>query len=525
MTVGLIATPWAAAASGLVLAAVVVRVLAMCVRPRTVAVAVSIAGMGGLVATSMVPVQQAVSRADGASGARNVLVIGVDSLSYGLMRESAREMPNLAALLEAGISFERAYTPLGRTFPSWVSLLSGRSPAEHGALFNLRRTDRVERGDLVTRTLREAGYRTVFAMDERRFSNIDESFGFDRVVGPKAGILDFVLQRLNDTPLTNLLLQTPLSDRLLPYSRYNVASHVNYDAGGFVDAVADSLNGAGKVFLALHLESAHYPFHTRHAQRSVDDENEFRRKHREALSVVDAQVGRLLSTLRRGGYLDDALVVLVSDHGEGLGETEASTTRGGEHFEVAGYGHGADVVSEAQNRIVLGLVPHRNGAPVQIGERRQDIVSTMDLRAAIERFAVGGEVALLPRAECFFVETGLRLWAAADYRTLDQASVAKEGAGYYEVSPAGRMQLREERLPDLVESKDVGWRCKDRITYYSSHHDRFFAYSIGELGDSLVETAPRQDDIERIHGYRKMLAIAAVGGPADGARPVVGAQR
>lgn len=500
-----LAGPVLPVAAILILTAALARALVDAVRPRTVALAASMTGIMGLLAMTASPANDAPPSA--ATGARHVFVLGVDSLSQGLMADSAEALPKLHALLEAGIRYERAYTPLGRTFPSWMSLLSGRSPAEHGALFNLRPIDRVERADLVSHHLREAGYRTVFAMDERRFSNLDESFGFDRVVGPKAGVLDFVLQRINDTPMTNLLLQTPLGDRLLPYSRYNVAAHASYDADGFVDALVESVRGAERVFVAAHFESAHFPYKTRHARLVSEDPNPFRRKHLQALGVVDAQIGRLIARLGQLGYLQDALVVLVSDHGEGFGETEAESTRHGEHFELSGFGHGGDVLSEAQNRIVLGLVPFRDGAPVRLAQARTEQVSMTDLRAAIESYVSSGEVAVVPRNACMFVETGLRLWATADYRTLDEATVAREGAGYYEVSTKGRMQLREDLISDLVASKDVGWRCADRITYFSSAHDRFFAYALGPGGE-LTELDPDLQDVERIRGYRNRLMAA-----------------
>ena len=70
------------------------------------------------------------------------------------------------------------------------------------------------------------------------------------------------------------------------------------------------------------------------------------------------------------------------------------------------------------------------------------------------------------------------------------------------------MQLREERLAELVDAKDVGLRCGDRITYYSSYHDAFFAYAFGGADGSLLEVSARAHDVDRIRGYRQQLAAA-----------------
>ena len=90
---------------------------------------------------------------------------------------------------------------------------------DNGAVFNLidngyRNT---EMTTLATR-LKNAGYETVYATDEKRFSNIDESFGFDSILGPPMGAADFLLGTINDFPFSNLIVNTRLGRILFPYS-------------------------------------------------------------------------------------------------------------------------------------------------------------------------------------------------------------------------------------------------------------------------------------------------------------------
>lgn len=492
----------------LVLTTATVVALAAWTRPARV---MSIAGGLAMVVVALGAASWRHGPSASVAGSRNVIVIGVDSLSAHAMGAQREHLPNLARLLSHATTFDRAYTPLGRTYPAWVSILSGRPPAEHGAIFNLRGLEHANRSDLVSRKLRAVGYRTVLAIDERRFSNIDESFGFDRVVGPKAGALDFMLQGFNDTPLTNLLLQTRVGGALLPHSWLNTASFANYDERGFVREAVAALSGADKVFLAVHFESAHYPYKSRHAEPRAGDPNHFRAGYVAALAVVDRQVGQLVAALRTDGYLQHALLIVLSDHGESLGEDEGEISGASGKSRISGYGHGADILSEEQNRVVLGLVPFENGQPAARSSARSEQVSLTDVRATIERYVDTGVVNLESVNPCMTVETGIRFAAAANFLTLDERKLAREGAGYYEVDEKGRLRLRESILPALVRAKDVGLRCKDRITYYSSALGRYLAYGIDASGRELTEIRPAVPDIERIDAYRARLGHS-VGG-------------
>ncbi|MBC9252213.1 hypothetical protein A9179_18225 [Pseudomonas alcaligenes] len=437
------------------------------------------------------------------AGARNVILIGIDSLSADAFEKNPELLPTLTQLIGHSRRYSRAYTPLGRTFPAWVSILSGKPPAEHGAVFNLRNMEHVERQDLLSTTLREMGYHTVFAIDERRFANIDESFGFDQIVGPKAGALDFALQAINDNPLSNLLLQTPLAAYLFPYSYTNVAAYTNYSAQGFVERVLDSVDAGDPLFMAVHFESAHFPFKTRHAQIKINRDNPFMGGYLQALTVVDRQVAQLVDGLREQGILDDALVILLSDHGEAVGEVEASIVRDGKPFDVYSYGHGANLLSDRQSRILLGVLRFRGGEPVGDSGVEAEQVSLLALRPAVEAFARGGDAALPGVGACLIVETGIRLDATQDYRSLREADVAKQAASFYEVDQQGRLRLREDRLPELLATKDIGWRCADRLTWYEPASKRYLAYRLDKRGIPTEQLQPASEDVAHIQAYQE----------------------
>ncbi len=124
-------------------------------------------------------------KARAADGSRpNVLVIAADSLRADrIVPEIA---PNLAALADRSTRFDHAYVSLPRTFPSWVSILTGRHPHHHG-IRNMfpRWEERAKDFDALPSRLAKVGYRTGVVSDYAGdiFGRID--LGFQDVDVPR----------------------------------------------------------------------------------------------------------------------------------------------------------------------------------------------------------------------------------------------------------------------------------------------------------------------------------------------------
>lgn len=430
----------------------------------------------------------------------NVIIIGIDSLSESTLNTASPLIPNIAKLFKTGDYFSNTYTNIGRTFPAWVSILTGNYPSATGALFNLRDLEKLDTSSSIPRDLNALGYKTIYAMDERRFSNIDESLGFDLVIGPKTGLLDFVLQVANDTPLTNIFLQLPVSSELLPFSRINVAAHSSYDARGFIDEIEKNLPRSGPVFLAVHLESAHFPYKTRHAPKK--DSEDFYSQHVNSLIAVDKQIAQLVRMLEKKGYLRNAVVVALADHGESFGINELSYTKNGVATILNTYGHGTSILSDLQNHIPMGVLKFESGK-LKSSDRIEELHSLLDVRQLISD-------ALLDRpyqqasSKCIIVETGIRFSSTLDYKKIDPAKIAAESSTYYQIKENGQLVLKEEKLRSLVSNKDVGLRCIDSITYFDSGDGKYYAYSMQD--GNLIETRPTLEATHKIEQYRSLLS-------------------
>lgn len=316
----------------------------------------------------------------------NILIIGVDALRPKDLKYFGAKydvMPFLDGLLQRAEVFAQNYTPAARTHAAWVALLSGRYPYHNGARFNLSEDDLIDKQRLITHVLRRNGYRTVWGLDERRFNNIDESYGFDAVVGPKVGAADFLITRFSDNPIVNVLGNTRLGGFLFPYVHQNRGNYVTYVPYVFNDALVEALKSEGPVFLAAHLTLPHHPFVNHLMKRLVEDSElpVVYRNYLSMLELADRQLSDLFAKLNAEGYLDNAIVYLVSDHGEGFPAVDQGLEKGNPYsdFKVDSYGHGTNVLTLSQYHTLLARLEFKRGEVVGRGGKYDQLTSLIDI--------------------------------------------------------------------------------------------------------------------------------------------------
>jgi arylsulfatase A-like enzyme len=358
-------------------------------------------GALALLASGMAVVQftpaeaRPVVAAGGGAGARpHVILLGLDSLRCDVTRVDGRDglAPNVDRFLADATRFTDAMTPLARTYPSWISVLTGKHPHTTGAFVNLLHRDQMQLGDNLPEAMRRAGYRTVYAIDEARFSNIDETYGFDHTITPPIGAADFLIGAINDAPLSNVIVNTWLGRWLFPYSHANRAAATLYDPDSYVERLQRELEFGQPTFLVLHLTLAHWPYTWATAKPAdVQDPANWTAAHyRPAVRRLDQQFADVLEVLRAKGALDNAIVVLLSDHGEAVGLPDDSPwSMTGPVDDPYAWpvitGHGTSVLSPHQYRVVLamrgfGPAAASLGAPREIGvpSSLEDVAPTLN---------------------------------------------------------------------------------------------------------------------------------------------------
>ena len=227
----------------------------------------------------------ACARRSDARKAPTVVLISVDTLradhlpAYGYR---GVRTPALDALARDSIVFENAYCQAPLTLPSHATLLTGLLPSQHGirdnAGFRLAPTHAT-----LASVLKARGYATGAAVS---------SFALRRDRGLDAGF-DLYDDQFGASPDERPGMET--------------AKHL--------EAFADA-NSGKPLFLFLHLYEPHTPyappepFRTEYASHPYDGE----------IAAADAAVGDFLAHLKKSGLYDGAIVVFVSDHGEGLGD-------------------------------------------------------------------------------------------------------------------------------------------------------------------------------------------------------------
>ena len=182
----------------------------------------------------------------------NIILIGLDSLRpdfTGFYGNQFVRTPNIDHFLSQAVSFSETYTPLARTFPAWLSILTGKYPKHHEARNNLIASTSIIQQDTLAKKLQQAGYVTVYATDEKRFSNITKEYGFDRIVGPKMGVNDFLLGSLSDF---DKLLVVPGGRFLFPLIMVS-RSHHTYQPDKYTISRQDLSVFLINLFLSVHL--------------------------------------------------------------------------------------------------------------------------------------------------------------------------------------------------------------------------------------------------------------------------------
>jgi len=218
-----------------------------------------------------------------------VILISVDTLrsdhlpAYGY---NGVATPNIDALRKDAILFSRAYSPVPLTLPAHASILTGMLPADHTVRDNIgfRLPASVP---TAAEVLKKNGYATgaaVSAFVLRRETGIARGFDF----------FDDETEALND--------QKSLA-------------RMQRDGGLTLKALERWLdaNKSKPFFAFLHLYEPHTPYAPPEPYLS-----RYANHYDGEIAYADALVGNFIADLKQQGVYDDALIIFLSDHGEGL---------------------------------------------------------------------------------------------------------------------------------------------------------------------------------------------------------------
>ncbi|HSM13114.1 MAG TPA: sulfatase-like hydrolase/transferase, partial [Thermoanaerobaculia bacterium] len=239
--------------------------------------------------------------------------------AIGLFGAGAASTPNLDRFASRATQFPRASSTTSWTLPSHASIFTGLYPIEHGAGVGRPALDR--RFDTLAEHLARR-YVTVGlvggALLRHRFG-VGQGFGLYRVprdaAVPGRILTDEALELLEELDGLPVFLFVNLFDAHYPY----LPAGASERSARFEAALARI--PAGSPWRSIVLGEGEVWKRLRDGGIPPDPAGieALRAAYAEGVAEVDRQLGRLLASLERHGRLDDALVAVVSDHGELLG--------------------------------------------------------------------------------------------------------------------------------------------------------------------------------------------------------------
>lgn len=401
----------------------------------------------------------------------NIIIVGVDGLRPDhLAYEGApiRYAPFINSLLSKSEIYDNSYSPQGRTYVAWMSILTGQYPKTNGARFNLAPPELINKQLPLLNALHSNGYHSSYAMDERRFNQIDESYGFKSTAGPKIGAADAFISSFADLPYINILLNHPYSGYAFPYLQNNRAYGKAYQPNLFNKEIIKTLSTDTPNLLAVHFCQLHWPYTS--VNFIENQANEWRGNYghymyKAMLRKVDIQLAHFFSELARLKYLNNAIVYFISDHGEGFKLNESIDTEQSEGIPaLQSWGHGTNVLDQTQSKVLLAKMKFENGKVTGSGNIVKGLFSLIDILPSINKelnlnLAEPLDGIPLPvktkskhSDRYLFVESSLPL-KAINASFIDEKKVVSEVGSSYVVRPSGKAVMKPEEYITLLSRK------------------------------------------------------------------------
>jgi len=248
---------------------------------------------------------------------RGLVIVTVDTLRADHVSPYGGVVPTPAfeTLAREGVLVEQAYTPTPTTAPAHVSLFTGLHPWRHRTLKNAVPVD----GGLETlaEILRDEGFRTA-------------AFVSSYILHPRFGF-DHGFERYEFDPTQSFVWQGEIKPDFWTLGEFTTRSALRW--------LNEQAAGDGRFFLWLHYFDPHAPYQPppgfevspmqpvdlsrKRTTPEAPNAGELRRlirAYRGEVRYADAQLGRLVERLRVLALLENIVLVVTSDHGEGLGD-------------------------------------------------------------------------------------------------------------------------------------------------------------------------------------------------------------
>src|SRR4051812_635971 len=428
----------------------------------------------------------------------NLILITIDTLRadhVGVYGATSSATPTLDALARRGARFDQVQTAVPLTGPAHATILTGQYPPTHGVRGNVVFTLGSTYPTLATR-LKRRGYTTAAFVGAypvaaafgfgQGFDTFDEEFH-------ESGAADTGAERR---------------------------------ANEVADASLRWLEGRrdDPFFAWIHFYDPHAPYdpptpyRERFASSPYDGE----------IAFTDSQVGRVLESVRASGHDRDTIVMVLADHGEGLGDhhelthavlTYQSTMR--VPWIVAGPGIAAG--QNVRARVAtIDLVPT---ALALLGAEADRSLLGRDLRPLIDGRPIASDPfyqeSLFGRLNCHWA--ALRGWVQDDWKLISGAEPElynladdpSESRNLASAEPGRVRRMTDDLQRGLQRLAPGGDRAQPRaVSAEQEERLRSLGYTAGSGGSGPLDDPSLPDPRTRVEFYDRLQAASVVQGPA-----------
>jgi arylsulfatase A-like enzyme len=348
----------------------------------------------------------------GATTQPNIVLITVDALRadhIGACGNTWIVTPWIDLLARHSATFCTAYPQQPQTNPSLASLFTSTYPAVHGVRVHM--VDRLpDSFDTLAEIVQRAGFTTAAVIPwtslEPAFSGFHQGFHTyeafvqnepETLKNPATAALAGIYRRVTDQIAVGSAVESVLGMR--QGTEAQIDGRADLTASAAVNWLANRPDS--RFFLWVHFFDPHYPWtppepwdglydqgYTGHYDGSMNfvyemregiftpdarDVEYLRALYASEVSYADHYIGQVLGYMAREGILDNTIVVLTADHGEGLGERGTAWPNG--DFWL----HGDDLYEPGTRMPLIIHDPRRRGArPVpQVPVQSVDVMPTI----------------------------------------------------------------------------------------------------------------------------------------------------
>ena len=402
----------------------------------------------------------------------NILMIGSDTFRVDRLGMNGHEgnlTPFLDALTKRGKLFTNCYTPIARTAPSLVSIMTGMWPHTHGIRTNFTSTKEAELAvECLPKILASNGYSTSAISDWSGSDLTKFNFGYEEVDAPddQWNLKYLIRQGPKDIRLfLSLFTHNQLGKKFLPEIYYlagvPLTKHLCRDARKKISQLAAQEK---PFFLNLFMATTHppfgseYPYYEKYSREGYDGESKYamsrlvdpfdiirsQKEPKEAFDLdqindlydgcvrcFDDEARKVVHHLKACGLEQNTMIVIYSDHGMEL-------------FEHDTWGQGNSAQGEASPKVPLIIVTP-DGVDFGKDER---VVRTVDITPTLLDFC---------GIKSFEDMNGVSLRKYLENKTVDDKLIAYFETGVWMATPPGQHKdhLSYPEILDLLEVSDI----------------------------------------------------------------------